>query len=100
MRLVVVHPGDMVATAVVDIAAGTTVKIMNDGDEEMEITTLDEIPSGHKVALVDVPVGKPLIKYGEAIGVVTQPIKKGNHVHVHNVESQRGRGDRSGQRVG
>jgi len=99
LRLVVVHPGDMVATAVEDIPAGATVTVMN-GEQEVAVTVRDRIPAGHKVALQDVAVGEPLIKYGEAIGIVTQPIMKGNHVHVHNVESQRGRGDKAGQRVG
>ena len=37
--------------------------------------------------------GENLIKYGEAIGQATQDIEEGQHVHVHNVESLRGRGD-------
>ncbi|VFS54652.1 Uncharacterised protein [Leminorella grimontii] len=32
-------------------------------------------------------------KYGESIGRATQAIELGEHVHVHNVESERGRGD-------
>ncbi len=32
-------------------------------------------------------------KYGESIGRATQEIKSGDYVHVHNVESERGRGD-------
>jgi len=38
--------------------------------------------------------GTPLIKYGETIGSATEYIKQGDHVHVHNVEGLRGRGDR------
>jgi altronate dehydratase small subunit len=35
-----------------------------------------------------------VIKYGETIGLATSDISPGEHVHVHNVEGQRGRGDR------
>ena len=33
-------------------------------------------------------------KYGEVIGAATRDIRVGEHVHVHNVEGKRGRGDR------
>jgi altronate dehydratase small subunit len=32
-------------------------------------------------------------KYGEDIGLATVKINPGDHVHTHNIESQRGRGD-------
>ena len=34
-----------------------------------------------------------IIKYGEEIGVATHEIKRGEYVHVHNLDSMRGRGD-------
>ena len=34
-----------------------------------------------------------MIKYGERIGRATQFIPAGSHTHIHNVTSQRGRGD-------
>jgi altronate dehydratase small subunit len=37
--------------------------------------------------------GQDVLKYGEVIGQATQDISEGKHVHVHNVESLRGRGD-------
>ena len=33
------------------------------------------------------------MKYGEEIGVASREISAGNHVHVHNLDSMRGRGD-------
>ncbi len=42
---------------------------------------------------VVVAVGEEVRKYGEVIGLANAPISPGDHVHVHNVESQRGRGD-------
>lgn len=33
------------------------------------------------------------MKYGESIGGASQDIKKGEYVHIHNMEARRGRGD-------
>jgi altronate dehydratase small subunit len=52
------------------------------------------IPFGHKFATRDIGKGTLVVKYGEPMGVATRDIKAGSHVHVHNVESSRGRGDR------
>lgn len=43
------------------------------------------IPSGHKVALTEIASGQEIIKYGRVIGIATQDIQCGEHVHVHNV---------------
>ena len=31
--------------------------------------------------------------YGQVIGLATQPIRRGEHAHVHNFDSARARGD-------
>jgi len=41
------------------------------------------------VALSDIAAGAPLVKYGETIGVATQAIRAGEHVHLHNLASVR-----------
>ena len=33
--------------------------------------------------------GEVVLKYGQPIGVATQPIAAGEHVHVHNVKTKR-----------
>ena len=53
----------------------------------------EQIPSGHKIALRDIPAGQAVVKYGSPIGVATAAIPAGSHVHTHNVASSRGRGD-------
>ncbi len=40
---------------------------------------------GHKYALKNIAVGENIIKYGMPIGRATSEIKKGEHVHTHNV---------------
>jgi altronate dehydratase small subunit len=50
---------------------------------------------GHKFALDPIAQGEPVRKYGVVIARAMAPIEAGQHVHVHNVESNRGRGDRA-----
>ena len=45
---------------------------------------------GHKYALRDIAEGENVIKYGMPIGHASCPIKKGEHVHVHNVKTNLG----------
>lgn len=49
------------------------------------VTLLDDIPQAHKVALKNIKAGEDVIKYGNPIGHATKDIKKGEHVHTHNV---------------
>ncbi len=43
--------------------------------------------SGHKIALTDIKEGENVIKYGYPIGHATVDIKKGEHVHTHNIKT-------------
>ncbi|AVD37308.1 UxaA family hydrolase [Clostridioides difficile] len=54
----------------------------------------DNIPVFHKMATENVKKGDVVYKYGEVIGIATVDIKAGDYVHVHNIESTRGRGDK------
>jgi len=51
--------------------------------------TTENIPLGHKLALRDFSVGDTVIKYGNEIGKVVQPILVGQLVHVHNLKTKR-----------
>jgi len=44
-----------------------------------------DIPQGHKVARVRIPAGSHVIKYGQSIGIASQDIAEGAHVHTHNL---------------
>ena len=48
-----------------------------------------EIPRFHKVALRDIAEGEDVFEYGEVIGHASQPIAKGELVHVHNLATNR-----------
>lgn len=58
-------------------------------DETVTVKILNDIPIGHKVALKDLASGDTVIKYNTDIGKVIAPIKKGEHLHVHNVKTKR-----------
>lgn len=93
LRLYIAHPDDTVATVFGDpLTEGERVLVTVAGAER-ELVSRAAIPRGHKIALSPVAPGQRVLKYGHAIGVASRPIETGEHVHVHNVESQRGRGD-------
>lgn len=81
---------DTVGVAVVDIAAGTECTGRNLANNEPLIAkAVESIPLGHKLSLRDFSPGDTVIKYGCEIGRVVQPIKIGQHVHVHNLKTKR-----------
>jgi 3-hydroxybutyryl-CoA dehydrogenase len=77
--------GDTVAVVLVDTAAGDTVS----HDPGATTVALDAVPRGHKVAVADIAIGAKVLKYGEPIGIATETIKRGQHVHTHNLSSAR-----------
>lgn len=89
---VVINPQDSVATAIQPLKAGDVANMFV-GNENLTITLRDDIPYGHKFATKAVALHGEVYKYGESIGRATKPIQTGDYVHVHNVESERGRGD-------
>ena len=91
-HVLVLHPSDNVATALVDLAAGQPVTAAR-ASGAVTVCAQEPIAFGHKLALVPLATGAPVYKYGEVIGIAAAAIPAGAHVHVHNVESQRGPGD-------
>jgi altronate hydrolase len=73
-----IQPSDNVAVALRELRAGESI----DG-----VVLSTDVPAGHKVALVPIPAGMPVVKYGRSIGVARSDIAAGAHVHVHNVAS-------------
>lgn len=81
--LVRLHPDDPVAISRGALDPGDTAAVA-DGPE---IRALDAVPAGHKLALVEIPAGAVVSKYGQPIGVATTAIRPGQHVHTHNLVS-------------
>lgn len=89
-----VADADNVATIFADgIAAGTVVQVRDRSGKGALVTARGDIPYGHKIALADIARGEDIVKYGERIGVASRDIALGDYVHVHNLDSMRGRGD-------
>jgi altronate hydrolase len=78
MNILRLSPQDDVAIALTTLAPGQDTGL--DGIVAREI-----IPSGHKIALRDLTVGQDIRKYGVSIGVASQTILAGSHVHEHNL---------------
>jgi SAF domain len=79
---------DDVAVALRVLPAGVAVRF-----PDLAVVPRAEIPGGHKIALRPIAGGGLIRKYGQVIGRASEPIAAGEHVHVHNVEGTRGRGD-------
>lgn len=85
---------DNVATIFANgITDGMEVEVRDKKGNKEVLKVIGNVPYGHKVAVKDIHVGEQITKYGEEIGVATKEIQKGEYVHVHNLDSIRGRGD-------
>lgn len=93
LSALVLHKNDNVATAVRPLKSGDKIGVET-GNGVVNIVLPQPVPFGHKFALKDIGRGEKIIKYGETIGQAAANIKRGEHVHIHNVEGLRGRGDR------
>jgi altronate hydrolase len=74
------HPSDNVAVARVPIAAGQTLRV-----EGNEFRAKDNVPAGHKIALMQIAAGENIFRYGQRIGRASRTIEPGQHIHTHNV---------------
>ena len=50
-----------------------------------QITALEDIPAGHKMAIRDIPAGGKVIKYGYPIGNAKETVRAGSWIHTHNL---------------
>ena len=91
-RALVLELKDNVANVLEDVEPQDEVSAQL-GKESRSLIAIERIPFGFKMAIVDIPKEGVVFKYGEAIGIASQDIKKGSLVHVHNIGGARGRGD-------
>ncbi len=80
-NVIIIHPLDNVAVALEDIMEGSEVRPPAGGP----LIAVEKIPYSHKVALVDIPQGDAVRKYGEVIGSAAADIPQGAWVHTHNL---------------
>ncbi len=90
-QLLVHEKKDTVGVVVVeDLKAGTDMTAVITADNSsFKIQSKADVPIGHKVALVDIKKGDTVLKYGQDIGKAVADIKKGEHVHTHNLKTKR-----------
>jgi len=55
---------------------------------DRKITVNGPVQLGHKIAVVRIPRGQRVVKYGQAIGVATVDIGPGDWVHTHNLSNE------------
>lgn len=84
---------DNVATIFYEVNPGDIIAVMDKAGNEEEIKSHENIPYGHKIAIKEIKKGDDIIKYGESIGVASINIERTDYVHIHNLDSKRGRGD-------
>ena len=88
----VVTPEDNVATMLRDVEVGETLDI-EVGDDVVTVEIREDVIFGHKIAIEEIEEGETIVKYGTSIGYASKDIEPGEWVHVHNVDSNYGRGD-------
>ena len=81
-RYLKINSADDVAIALDDLAAGEIIEI-----EGKNITLVESIAKGHKVALHTIEEGYDVVKYGYPIGHATTTIEKGEWIHSHNLKT-------------
>ncbi|HON43669.1 MAG TPA: UxaA family hydrolase [Bacillota bacterium] len=88
---------DNVATLLDDAHSDDIVCVYDKGGQAVAtVASRSSIAFGHKIALCGMDVGTAVVKYGETIGRASGKISVGDHVHIHNMDSARGRGDLDG----
>lgn len=89
-RALMMNRKDNVATALEKLEGGVPAQVILTSQEVFkELTPEKAIPSGHKLAVKGIGKGDRVLKYGQVIGNATQDIEPGDHVHIHNVMSNR-----------
>ncbi|HZG17848.1 MAG TPA: UxaA family hydrolase [Candidatus Bathyarchaeia archaeon] len=91
---IVMHEKDNVCTLIRPVQAGEELTVEVQGQPHT-VQVKQDTPFGHKIAIRAIRAGEQIYKYGESIGMASADIGAGEHVHVHNLEGIRGRGDRA-----
>ena len=77
---------DNVVTCVKEVKRGQSVAYQ-DGAALRTLVAEEDIPYCHKIALEDLAEGAEIFKYGESLGKLVAPVKKGHWVNDQNLKS-------------
>ena len=87
-KAIIMAVTDSVAIALDDLVPGDRVRIRSLLQEIVgELEVSDSVPYGHKLSVKPIAKGSEVIKSSEIIGVASQSISQGEHVHIHNIVS-------------
>jgi len=78
MKTICLNNNDNIAIAILNLKKNISLN---------NLVVKNFIPKGHKIALKNINLGDPIIKLNHVIGVASKNIKKGEHVHTHNIKS-------------
>jgi LDH2 family malate/lactate/ureidoglycolate dehydrogenase len=89
IRAVLLDPSDDVAAVLDELPVEGTASVVSSatGETLRLVKARSAIPFGHKIAIGSIPSGSKIKRYGYPIGVATQDIQEGEHVHAHNMRS-------------
>src|ERR1035437_4433510 len=82
VKQIKIHPLDNVIVALENINQGEQLQFNG-----QQITLLQAVERGHKIAIQSIAEGENVIKYGYPIGHATTGIKSGEHVHSQNLRT-------------
>jgi len=84
MNAILIDPSDNVVTLTEAVKSGTRVQW-----EGGEVDARDDVPFGHKVAILDLEEGAQVIKYGAPIGNLNGPVARGGLIHTEQLHERR-----------
>ncbi len=91
---------DTVGVALLTLDPGDRACVSStNGGVAAEFDVVERIPRGHKIALSDIGADAFVYKYGQVIGVATNDIAQGAHVHSHNLSGEGGYDRKSARAV-
>jgi altronate hydrolase len=82
------NPADNVAVVISALNSGD--QVQGDG---WSFVASEPIAAGHKVCIRQIAVGTRVLKYGQPIGLASQPILAGQWIHSHNLKDDHRSGD-------
>ncbi|WP_309572238.1 UxaA family hydrolase [Deinococcus sp.] len=80
--VLLLHPNDNIVVACRAVQAGETVDAAG-----TPLLIRTPVAVGHKLARSDLRPGDKVYRYGAPIGSMTQAAQAGEHVHLHNLQS-------------
>ncbi len=81
-QVILLHPNDNILVCVAHIYEGDEILI-----DDQAVNVQKDIEVGHKLARRELAVGDKIYRYGAPIGSMTQVAAMGEHVHMHNMQS-------------